>query len=164
MTRQDCERIAELIISQGSTTLLTAHQFREDAFPESDSSQPHFYGWVATEDQSIIGYTMISLAYSTWDSRGIAASLSDVYVVPHHRRRGIGSALIHAALVWLTANNPLQSGQSRKMDVVVDQTNQAAISFLEDGCGAINMTALEEWHSFVLDSEPLRRLAAITSP
>lgn len=156
MVSQDCDQVAKLIKESNEDSALTADQLRADGFP--DLSAPCFYGWVATDKHAaIVGYCLIHLTYSTW--QGLAAGLSDIYVQSDHRRSSIGTALLAEAVSWARKTS---YGPICRLDIVIDQANREAISFLES-CGALNMTASEDWHSFMLDADPLHQLAAIAS-
>jgi GNAT superfamily N-acetyltransferase len=76
---------------------------------------------VAEEENQIIGFAVFYTSYSTW--KGPCMYLEDLYVLPEHRRTGIGH-LLFDQLVALTK----ERGYAR-MDWQVLDWNEPAIEF-----------------------------------
>lgn len=85
--------IAELAQQQGnSTEHISADTLSRHAF----GTTPDFEVLVAERNGAVVGYALFHFAYEpAYSARGIY--LSDIYVRPGARRRGIGRALVAAA-------------------------------------------------------------------
>jgi GNAT superfamily N-acetyltransferase len=69
----------------------TPEQLREALF----APQPAVHALVAAADDTVVGYALYFLSYSTWEGvHGIY--LEDLYVRPEHRGAGLGKALLVA--------------------------------------------------------------------
>ncbi|MFZ5827735.1 MAG: GNAT family N-acetyltransferase [Bacillota bacterium] len=79
---------------------------------------------VAQAGREPVGYVLISIAPDSSTDEPTAHVL-DLWVVPHHRRRGVGTGLLSHAERWV-------SGQGlRKMKLWSGLHNQPAIAFAE---------------------------------
>jgi ribosomal protein S18 acetylase RimI-like enzyme len=96
-------RAASLADVDALVTLMSAF-YREDGDSfDADASRAAFTAllaepawgrvWLAEEDGSVIAYVALTLGYSM-EFGGRDAFVDDVYVVPTHRGRGVGSALL----------------------------------------------------------------------
>lgn len=56
---------------------------------------------VAESEGALIGFVLVSRARFVLRTARPAGSITDIYVVPGHRGRGIGSSLLAAGLSWL---------------------------------------------------------------
>ena len=103
---------------------------------------------VAESGGEMVGYALFFSTYSTFlTQRGI--HLEDLFVLPEHRGRGIGKALL-AALATETMKR-----RGGRLEWAVLDWNQPAISFYES-LGAVPMS---EWTTYRLTGEALRRFA-----
>ena len=57
------------------------------------SDMPYIDGYAAISDDKIIGYTMLSVGYST-EYGGISVMIEDLCVIPEMRGNGIGKSLL----------------------------------------------------------------------
>ena len=58
--------------------------------------------FVATEDETVVGYVFVALEPLSWkELRGPAGFVHDVVVAEEARRTGVATALMDAALAWL---------------------------------------------------------------
>jgi GNAT superfamily N-acetyltransferase len=108
---------------------------------------------LAEETGSAVGFALFFHNYSTFLGRpGIY--LEDLFVLPGHRRRGWGRALLAAV-----ANVAVERGCGR-FEWAVLRWNEPAIAFYRT-LGAIG---LEEWQTFRVTGQALTRLAAMAEP
>lgn len=115
------------------------------------AEQPALFAHVAEEDGQVVGYALWFLNYSTWLGRhGIY--LEDLYVMPDHRGRGHGRALL-AELARLC----VERGYGRLEWWVLDW-NTAARRFYE----SLGAVAMDEWTVHRLTGAALYTLATDT--
>jgi GNAT superfamily N-acetyltransferase len=96
-TRNDAPALIRLIIALAEFEKLTApdapaqQRLTEDGFGE----RPRFETWLAFSDpsQEPVGYALIFETYSSFLARP-SLYLEDIFVLPEHRGRGLGSALL----------------------------------------------------------------------
>lgn len=84
--------IAELAEQQGDETEhISTATLHRDAFGDN----PQFEALIAERTGAVVGYALFHLAYEpAYSARGVY--LSDIYVRPGNRRRGVGRALVAA--------------------------------------------------------------------
>jgi GNAT superfamily N-acetyltransferase len=115
--------------------LLAQHLFGPDHAAES---------LVATVDNTVVAYAIYFKTFSTFLAKpGIY--LEDIYVQPHHRRKGIGKAMLKRL-----AKVALERGYGRVEWSVLDW-NTPSINFYKS-LGAVPM---EEWTMFRLTGDAL---------
>ncbi|XP_053574382.1 thialysine N-epsilon-acetyltransferase [Bombina bombina] len=163
----DCEGIMRLIKELAEYEKLSdqvkigAEDLCRDGFKESS---PFFRCLVAETvegDQGdagsmLVGYALSYYTYSTWKGRSLY--LEDIYVMPEHRGKGIGSKLLAAV-----AETCLSLGCSHLQFSVLDW-NQPAISFYLSR-GACDLSQKEGWHLFRIFPDDLRRMTSnVTRP
>lgn len=113
-------------------------------------AKPHAEVLLAEEEDRAVGYALFFHTYSTFRAKP-ALYLEDLFVVPDHRGRGHGKALL-VALARLAAER-----DCARLEWSVLNWNEPAINFYR-GLGAKPM---EEWTVYRLDGEALRALAAM---
>lgn len=124
---------------------LTADQLEEALF----SPAPALFGHVAVQGRTRIGCALWFLSFSTW--RGVhGVHLEDLFVRPGFRDQGAGRMLL-ARLAAVC----VERGYGRLEWAVLDW-NEPAIGFYRK-LGAVSV---DDWTTFRLDGEPLRRLGA----
>lgn len=134
------ERLSDEVVA-------TEESLREVLFGE----RPVAEAFVADMDGELAGYALIFSSCSTFLARA-GIYLEDLYVRPHLRRRGIGRAM----LVYI-ARLAVERGCGR-LEWATLNWNKPAIEFYE----SIGARALEEWTTFRLTGDPLRKLAALS--
>lgn len=121
---------------------LTAHLF---------GPQPSVHCLVMTHreaPQTLVGYTMWFHNYSSFlAKRGLY--LEDIYIVPAHRRKGLGRHVLQYLAAKAVA---LDCG---RFEWVVLDWNQDAINFYNQ----LGATVLDEWRTVRLSGDALRQLA-----
>lgn len=58
---------------------------------------------VAEKEGRLVGFVLVSRARFVLDTSRTTGAITDIYVEPDERRRGIGSRLLASALEWLKA-------------------------------------------------------------
>ncbi|KAM4748476.1 thialysine N-epsilon-acetyltransferase-like [Rhinophrynus dorsalis] len=160
----DCEDIMRMIKELAEYEKLpdqvknSAEGLRRDGFEEPS---PFFRCLVAElEDKSgpgpaIVGFALSYFTYSTWKGRSLY--LEDLYVMPEHRGKGIGSRLLAAV-----AESCLSLGCCHLQFSVLDW-NTSAISFYVTR-GAQDLSHKEGWHMFRFLPDDLRKMVADLGP
>lgn len=120
-----------------------AAELRRDGF----GPQPLFECLIAEDDGEAAGFALYFPIYSTW--RGPSLHLEDLFVVPEHRSRGIGKALL-ARVAAIAA----ERGCARLQWDVLDW-NTPAIDFYRSR-GAV---MLESWRIMRVGPPALAKLA-----
>ena len=108
---------------------------------------PPFRCFLASAEGRRIGFALYFLSYSTWRGRP-CLYLEDLFVVPKHRRNGVGMALMGAL-----ARVAQREGCPR-MEWSVLNWNQLAIDFYLK-IGAVPLT---EWTRYRLEEEQISQL------
>jgi GNAT superfamily N-acetyltransferase len=120
-----------------------------DAFGE----RPRFDLFLAEVGGQVVAYAVVFETYSTFLARP-TLYLEDIFVLPEHRRRGVGDALFRFCMA-----ETLRRGCGRMEWAVLDW-NTPAISFYEKQ-GA---KRLREWLPYRLTREQIEGLSAQESP
>ena len=89
--------------------------------------------FVAEVDNLVIGFALYFTSYSTW--KGPCVYLEDLYVIPEHRSKGVGSKLFDRVVQVAK-----QRGVAR-MDWQILDWNQSAIDFYKRKSATID----EDW-------------------
>ena len=87
---------------------------------------PFIEGVVFEEHGQLVGYAMMSMGYST-EYGGISVMLEDLYVLPEHRGKGIGSAFLRHLAFSLR-------GRAVRLRLEVEPSNHRAIAVYQK-CG-----------------------------
>jgi GNAT superfamily N-acetyltransferase len=133
------ERAAEHVV--GSERLLHDALFGADPSAEAV---------VAELDGTTVGFAMFFRTFSTWLCRP-GLWLEDLYVLPQHRRGGVGRALLaHVAGV------AVERGCGR-LEWAALNWNEPALRFYD----SIGATRLDEWQTLRLDGAALRSVAGV---
>jgi len=111
------------------------------------SARPPFECLLAEVDGAAVGCALFFQTYSTWRGR-IGLHLEDLFVLPEHRRRGVGTALLGRL-----AGVALERGCARLEWAVLDW-NLPAIEFYR----ASGAAPLEEWTTWRVSDEGLLAL------
>ena len=117
-------------------------------FGSGPSFSPSVFAHVIDGEGELAGMAIWFLNYSTWEGRhGIY--LEDLYVRPHYRSRGMGSALMREL-----AEICIESDYSRFQWWVLDWNSPAIEVYRSMGA-----VAMDEWTTYRLTGEPLHTLA-----
>jgi GNAT superfamily N-acetyltransferase len=108
---------------------------------------PVVFAFVAERDGEVVGMAVYFVSFSTWTGRH-GLYLEDLFVVPEHRSRGVGRALLRTL-----AARAVERGCARLEWAVLDW-NRPAIDFYHS-LGAI---ANDEWTTFRLSGAALAEL------
>ncbi|XP_064454701.1 thialysine N-epsilon-acetyltransferase-like [Ornithodoros turicata] len=118
-------------------------------------SEATFWCFVAEERQdsqhSMVGYVIFSRIYSTWVGRALC--ITDIFVIPEFRRKGIGSALLLQVI-----HESKRLGCCR-IDCYPVKQNPALLSLLKKH-KARDLNDGEGWSFYQLDSTRLRDFAS----
>ncbi|KAI4464547.1 diamine n-acetyltransferase [Holotrichia oblita] len=113
-----------------------------------ETNSPAFSCFVAEIDNTkVIGYAIYYTCYSTW--RGKSIFLEDLYVDPEYRKLGAGKKLFLAVA-------KIAHETSHRLDFHVLAWNPAVTFYKK--IGAIDLTSLEDWHTFRMDEDALNKL------
>ena len=123
--------------------IATKTQLRDALF----SDTPHVYCHVVENDDSVIGFALWFLTYSTFEG-ATGIYLEDLYVRETHRRLGIGASLLRTL-----AQLCVERGYTRLQWWVLDW-NKPSIAF-HRSLGAVPM---DEWTVFRVSGEALQEL------
>jgi GNAT superfamily N-acetyltransferase len=109
--------------------------------------RPQVFALVAEAGDKVVGIAVYFVSFSTWTGRH-GLYLEDLFVVPEHRSRGVGRALLGAL-----AARALDQGCPRLEWAVLDW-NQPAIDFYR----ALGAVANDDWTTFRLSGSALAEL------
>jgi len=121
--KEDCPRLLELVKelalyekAPDEVTVSLSH-FEESGF----GSQPVWWAFVAEENNTILGFALYYIRYSTW--KGQRMYLEDIIVTEDARGQGIGKMLMDALII---------EAREKKLNGIVWQVlewNEPAIRF-----------------------------------
>jgi GNAT superfamily N-acetyltransferase len=131
------ERLAHLVVA-------TEDSLRETVF----GPRPQAEVLLAEVDGEIVGQALFFTNYSTFLGRG-GIYLEDLYVRPHVRKRGVGTALF-AELARIGVARGIH-----RLEWAVLDWNQPSIDFYK----SLGAQALDEWTVYRLGPEAIARLA-----
>jgi len=123
---------------------------REDILNYGFTDNPLFYCILAEVEGKVVGFALYFLTYSTWQGKP-GVYLEDLFVVPEHRGKGIGKALMKAV-----AKHGVEMNCTRMTWQVLDW-NTPSIEFY-DSCGAKHM---RDWYTYRFEGETLRNFAEV---
>ncbi len=121
--QKDCKRLLELINELAvyekapEEVTVTLEHFEESGFSE----QPVWWAFVAEDNNSILGFALYYIRYSTW--KGQRMYLEDILVTEAARGKGIGTLLF---------NQLIEEAKEKKLNGIVWQVlewNEPAIQF-----------------------------------
>lgn len=122
-TKDDCPRLLELVQelatyerAPGEVTVTLDH-FIESGF----GKQPVWWAFVAEVDETIIGFALYYIRYSTW--KGQAMYLEDILITNEMRGKGIGKLLF---------DRLIEEAREKKFNRIIWQVldwNEPAINF-----------------------------------
>ena len=121
--KKDCKRILELIKELANyekapnEVTVTIDHFINSGF----GANPVWWGFVAEIDNSIVGFALYYIRYSTW--KGQRMYLEDFIVTESARKNGIGTLLF---------NRLIEEAKEKKLNAIVWQVlqwNEPAINF-----------------------------------
>jgi len=119
-----------------------------DLLRDGFGPSPRFRVLLAEDDGQPAGFAFHFFAYSTWRGRPVLY-LEDLFVLPEHRSKGIGLALMRAL-----ARRAVDEGCARFVWEVLDWNGQA-IRFYE----SLGAEVLRSWLNVRLEGSALARLA-----
>jgi GNAT superfamily N-acetyltransferase len=149
-TRADVPAILALVKElaayerEPDAVIATEADFLRDGFGES----PAFHVLVAEEGAGAIGFAFYFFSYSTWVGRR-CLYLEDLFVLPAHRGKGAGIALMAALAQEAIAQ------ECRRFVWQVLDWNEPAIAFYE----RLGAKVLREWLTVRLEGDALASLA-----
>lgn len=138
--KQDCPRLLELIQELADyekapqEVTVTLQHFEESGFGE----KPVWWAFVAEENNTILGFALYYIRYSTW--KGQRMYLEDILVTNSARGKGIGSLLMDRLII-----EAKEKGFSGMMWQVLNW-NEPAINFYKK----YNVTFDEEWTNCII--------------
>jgi GNAT superfamily N-acetyltransferase len=148
---EDCPAILELI-----EALAEYEKLRDQCFCTASALAVHLFGpqpraevVLAEWDGEVAGFALYFHTFSTFLAKP-GLYLEDLFVLPEHRGKGIGKAL----MIYL-ANLVEIRGYGRLEWSVLDW-NTPSIAFYE----SLGATRLDQWHMFRLAGAPLAALAS----
>jgi len=147
----DAETLANLI-----RALAIYEKLEHEARATPDDLRRHLFGprpaagaILAEADGKAVGFALFFPTFSTFRAQP-GLYLEDLFVLPDHRGRGIGKALIAAV-----ASEAIARGGGRLEWAVLDW-NAPSIAFYR----SLGAAPLDDWTSYRIADEPLTRLAA----
>lgn len=111
--------------------------------------RPKYEAWIAEWEGMAVGYAFLFEAYSTFLARP-TLYLEDLFVLPDHRRRGIGKALLQHCFVLAR-----ERGCGRMEWTCLDWNERAQAVY--KGLGARRMS---EWYLYRLTQDQIADLAS----
>jgi GNAT superfamily N-acetyltransferase len=160
-TREDVPRIFELVRAlaeyerEPDAVVATEEDFLRDGFGDSPTFHVHVAvvepaegGSQLGSDGAVVGFALWFFTWSTWRGKK-CLHLEDLFVVPEHRKKGVGLALMRAL-----AEEAIASDCARFIWQVLDW-NEPAIAFYEK-LGAV---VKRDWIAVRIDGPALAALA-----
>jgi GNAT superfamily N-acetyltransferase len=151
-TRDDVADIRRLIRAladyerEPDAAVVTEADLLRDGFGE----KPLFKVVMAEWEREVVGFAFYFYNYSTWQGRP-GLYLEDLFVMPSHRGKGIGKALlVHLAQIALRENC------GRFVWQVLDW-NTPSIQFYE----SLGAVVMKEWLTMRVSGDALTRLASM---
>ena len=146
----DAEALASLIVA-----LATYENLEHEARASADDLRRHLFGprpaaeaILAEADGAAVGFAIFFPTFSTFRGQP-GLYLEDLFVLPEHRGRGLGKALISAVAAEAVAR-----GCGRLEWAVLDW-NAPSVAFYR----SLGAEPLDEWTTYRIADEPLNRLA-----
>ncbi|MBA3828828.1 MAG: GNAT family N-acetyltransferase [Taibaiella sp.] len=102
---EDCPRMMELVQELAvferapDEVTVTLQHFEESGF----GKQPVWWAYVAVADNTVVGFALYYVRYSTW--KGQRMYLEDLLVTDDYRRKGIGRLLMDALVIEAKKKN-----------------------------------------------------------
>lgn len=125
---QDREQLIEMMSVFYASPALLHHPTKsviERTVDDCIGDMPYLKGFAAILDGKIVGYTMLSMGYST-EYGGVSIMIEDIYVLSEYRGRKIGESLLeHVQTVF---------GDAVRFRLEVESNNEKAIK-LYARCG-----------------------------
>jgi GNAT superfamily N-acetyltransferase len=151
-TSNDVQTIVNLITALAVYENAEAHEVNTtpELIRRFGFTEPKRFECLIAEWEGVAaGFALYFYNFSTWEARpGIY--LEDLFVLPEHRKRGIGLALFKAL-----ASVALHNDCTRIVWQVLDW-NELAIRFYQ----SLGARCMSEWDTYRLEGESIRRLAA----
>jgi GNAT superfamily N-acetyltransferase len=150
-TASDVSMIARLIRALaeyellGDKVVLDENRLREHLF----GPRPYAEALMAEEAGAVVGFALYFFTFSTFQARP-ALYLEDLFVIPEHRGKGHGKALLTAL-----ARIAVERGCHR-LEWSVLNWNEPAIGFYR----ALGAVPLDEWTVYRLAGDALQALAS----
>jgi GNAT superfamily N-acetyltransferase len=156
-TKADAPALVRLITALAEFEKLTPpdagaqDRLIQDGFGE----RPRFETWLAFEKEATepVGYAVFFETYSTFLARP-TLYLEDLFVLPSHRRRGLGGALLRRCIELA-----FERGCGRMEWSCLDWNTKAQAVY--EGLGA---RRLKEWYPYRLTSEQMESLLHQKTP
>lgn len=139
--KKDCKRLLELVNELAvyekapQEVTVTLQHFEESGFGEN----PVWWGFVAEDDNLILGFALYYIRYSTW--KGQSLYLEDFLVTEKARGKGIGKLLFDRII------KECKEKGFKRMCWQVLEWNEPAINFYKK----YNATLDNEWVNGILD-------------
>jgi GNAT superfamily N-acetyltransferase len=139
--KKDCKRLLELINELAvyektpQEVTVTLQHFEESGF----GSNPVWWAFVAEEGNSVVGFALYYIRYSTW--KGQCLYLEDFLVTEQSRGKGIGKLLFDSII------QECKEKGFKRMVWQVLEWNEPAINFYKK----YNATLDPEWMNGILD-------------
>jgi len=150
-TSNDVQTIVDLITALAVYENAEAHEVKTtpELIRRFGFTEPKRFECLIAEWEGVAaGFALYFYNFSTWEARpGIY--LEDLFVLPEHRKRGIGLALFKAL-----ASVALHNDCARIVWQVLDW-NELAIRFYQ----SLGVRRMSEWDTYRLEGESIRRLA-----
>jgi GNAT superfamily N-acetyltransferase len=145
----DVDKLVDLVrqLARYERSEEAAQATREDFRRALFCPGPQVFALVADLAGAVIGMAIYFVSFSTWTGRH-GLYLEDLFVVPEHRSRGVGRALLGAL-----AARAVDRGCARLEWAVLDW-NQPAIDFYH----SLGAVAQDEWTTFRLSGAALADL------
>ena len=142
-----CRLIRELAAYEKLSREADPVSSKLEAQMKSDASPPVAAFLAETDGGDAVGFALFYYKYSTFLTEW-GVHLEDLFVVPDHRKRGVGSTLMRAV-----AQEAVGSG-CRRLELSVLDWNRSAIEFYE----RLGAVPLDDWTTFRFSGDALGNL------